>query len=71
MKNLRIFILSFVLAFSAFAVKAQGPIPNITDNRLDFIVTGLKGDSIQLSLLKGKVFYLISGQAGAALSLFK
>ena len=58
MKNLRILILSFVFAFSAFAVKAQGPIPNITDYRLDFTVVGIKGDSIKLSSLKGKVFIL-------------
>jgi glutathione peroxidase-family protein len=58
MKNLRILILSFVFAFSAFAVKAQGPLPNITDDRLDFTVAGIKGDSIQLSSLKGKVLLL-------------
>jgi len=58
MKTLHILILSFVFAFSASAVKGQGPIPNITDNRLDFIVTGINGDSIQLSSLKGKVFLL-------------
>jgi thiol-disulfide isomerase/thioredoxin len=58
MKNLRILILNFVFAFSASAVNAQGPIPNIADNRLDFTVAGIKGDSIQLSSLKGKVFLL-------------
>lgn len=58
MKNLRIYFLS--LAFIAFALisKAQGPIPNITDHRLDFTVTGLKGDSIKLSSLKGKILIL-------------
>lgn len=58
MKNLRILILSFALAFSVSAVKAQGPIPNITDYRLDFTVTSMKGDSIKLSSLKGKIFLL-------------
>lgn len=58
MKNLHILILSFVFAFSAFAVNAQGPIPNITDSRLDFTVADMKGDSIKLSSLKGKVFLL-------------
>ena len=58
MKNLRILILSFVFAFSASAVNAQGPIPNITDYRLDFTVVDMKGDSIKLSSLKGKVFLL-------------
>ncbi len=58
MKNLRSSILIFAFAFSAFAVKAQGPIPNITDYRLDFTVTDMKGDSIKLSSLKGRVLIL-------------
>jgi glutathione peroxidase-family protein len=58
MKNLRILILGFVFAFSAPAVNAQGPIPNITDYRLDFTVADIKGDSIKLSSLKGKVLLL-------------
>jgi len=58
MKNLQIFILSFVLVLSVVTVKAQGPIPNITDHRLDFTVVSMKGDSIKLSSLKGKVFLL-------------
>jgi glutathione peroxidase-family protein len=41
-----------------FSSKAQGPIPNIADHRLDFTVTSLNGDSIKLSSLKGKVFLL-------------
>jgi thiol-disulfide isomerase/thioredoxin len=58
MKNLRILILSFVFGSSGIIVNAQGPIPNITDNRLDFTVVSLKGDSIKLSALKGKVLLL-------------
>jgi glutathione peroxidase-family protein len=58
MKKLRILILGFVFAFSAPAVNAQGPIPNITDYRLDFTVADIKGDSIKLSSLKGKVLLL-------------
>jgi thiol-disulfide isomerase/thioredoxin len=58
MKNLRKFIPVIVLLASAFIAGAQGPIPNITDHRLDFTVAGLKGDSIQLSSLKGKVLIL-------------
>lgn len=58
MKCLRISIFSFALAISAFAVNAQGPIPNITDHRLDFTVADMKGDSIKLSSLKGKVLLL-------------
>ena len=58
MKSLRILSLILVLGLSAFAAKAQGPIPNIADHRLDFTVTDLKGDSIKLSSLKGKVLIL-------------
>ena len=58
MKNLRILTLILVFAFFASAVNAQGPIPNITDYRLDFTVVDVKGDSIRLSSLKGKVFLL-------------
>ena len=58
MKNHRTLFLGFVLSLFAFSVKAQGPIPNIADHRLDFTVTSLKGDSITLSSLKGKVFLL-------------
>ena len=58
MKNLQIIILGFVFAFSVSAVNAQGPIPNIADYRLDFTVVSMKGDSIKLSSLKGKVFLL-------------
>lgn len=52
------FIPVIVLLASALISGAQGPIPNITDHRLDFTVAGLKGDSIQLSSLKGKVLIL-------------
>ena len=33
-------------------------VPNISDPRLDFKLPGTKGDSVQLSSLKGKVFLL-------------
>ena len=58
MKNLRMLILSLAVGLSALVVNAQGPIPNIADHRLDFTVTDLKGDSIKLSSLKGKVLIL-------------
>ena len=58
MKCLRVSILSLVFAFLALAVKAQAPIPNIADHRLDFTVANIKGDSITLSSLKGKVLLL-------------
>lgn len=40
------------------ALQAQQQIPNISDPRLDFTVVDPKGDSLQLSSLKGKVFLL-------------
>jgi len=56
MISLKNFLVScFVLA--ATLVKAQGQ-PNIMDNRLDFSLPDLKGDSIRLSSMKGKVFLL-------------
>ena len=51
-------ILSLAVGFSALVGNAQGAIPNIADQRLDFTVTDLKGDSIKLSSLKGKVLIL-------------
>ena len=58
MKNLRILFLLISFSMMAGSLKAQQPIPNITDYRLDFTVAGLKGDSIKLSSLKGKVVLL-------------
>lgn len=58
MRCLRISMLSLAFAVTAFVVKAQGSIPNIADHRLDFTVTDIKGDSIKLSSLKGKVLLL-------------
>lgn len=58
MKNLRILIFNFVFAVVALSVEAQRPVPNITDPRLDFTVINLKGDSVKLSSLQGKVFLL-------------
>ncbi len=48
-----------VFCFVIVAVSASGQVqPNITDSRLDFSLPGLKGDSIRLSSMKGKVFLL-------------
>ncbi len=58
MKNFRFLILAAAFVLTVCSVKAQGPIPNIADHRLDFTVTDLKGDSIRLSSLKGKVLLL-------------
>ena len=58
MKNLRLFIFFLAFVLAASAVNAQAPIPNITDHRLDFKIASIKGDSIRLSSLKGKVLLL-------------
>jgi thiol-disulfide isomerase/thioredoxin len=58
MRSLRILIFYVGFGFSAFAAKAQQPIPNIADHRLDFTIADLRGDSIKLSSLKGKVLLL-------------
>ena len=58
MKNLRSFIFFFAFVIIASAVNAQAPIPNITDSRLDFKITKLNGDSLQLSSFDGKVLLL-------------
>lgn len=49
--------LFFSVVFSV-TTKAQQVIPNIADPRLDFTMATLKGDSIRLSSMKGKVFLL-------------
>jgi thiol-disulfide isomerase/thioredoxin len=54
MKSLRILIMILSCSIAVYS-QAQPPIPNITDHRLDFTVAGLKGDSITLSSLKGKI----------------
>jgi glutathione peroxidase-family protein len=53
MKNFIVF--SFLLIALASRSQVQ---PNITDSRLDFSLPDLKGDSLQLSSMKGKVFLL-------------
>lgn len=48
-----------IASFVTIAISAKGQMqPNITDARLDFSLPGLKGDSIRLSSMKGKVFLL-------------
>lgn len=56
----RLYLGYIVSLFSLFIgnVKAQTGRPTITDPRLDFTVTGLNGDSIRLSTLKGKVLLI-------------
>jgi peroxiredoxin len=49
--------LVFCFLLVAVSVEAQVT-PNITDPRLDFSLPALKGDSIRLSSMKGKVFLL-------------
>jgi peroxiredoxin len=53
------FCLFFCLFIIAFSAKSQIQLqPNITDSRLDFTLPDIKGDSLQLSTMKGKVFLL-------------
>jgi len=57
MKILRIYLL--VSCFAVITISAKSQLrPNITDSRLDFSLPSAKGDSIQLSSMKGKVFLL-------------
>ena len=51
-------VLIALFALSAICAKAQVQQPNIADTRLDFSLPGIKGDSIRLSSMKGKVFLL-------------
>jgi glutathione peroxidase-family protein len=56
MINLKNFL---VVCFLTSSISAKAQIqPNITDSRLDFSLPDLKGDSIRLSSMKGKVFLL-------------
>lgn len=55
MINLKKTFFTFIIATACIAGFAQQEIPNITDQRLDFTLPDLKGDTIQLSTLKGKV----------------
>jgi peroxiredoxin len=49
----------FISCFALIAIAAKSQVtPNITDSRLDFSLPDLKGDSLRLSSLKGKVFLL-------------
>ena len=56
MKRLKI-LLVFYFFMNALSVKGQVQ-PNITDARLDFSLPDLKGDTLRLSSMKGKVFLL-------------
>lgn len=48
-----------IASFVMIAASAHGQLqPNIEDSRLDFSLPSLKGDSIRLSSMKGKVFLL-------------
>ncbi|TMI92418.1 MAG: TlpA family protein disulfide reductase [Bacteroidetes bacterium] len=49
----------FIVCFVTLAISARAQMqPNITDSRLDFSLPDLKGDSVRLSSMKGKVFLL-------------
>jgi glutathione peroxidase-family protein len=50
---------TLIASFVMIAASAKGQLqPNIEDSRLDFSLPSLKGDSIRLSSMKGKVFLL-------------
>ena len=57
MKTLRTYFLISCFAVITISAKSQ-VIPNITDSRLDFSLPDMKGDSLRLSSMKGKVFLL-------------
>jgi len=49
----------FISCFAVITISAKSQVtPNITDTRLDFSLPDLKGDSLRLSSMKGKVFLL-------------
>jgi thiol-disulfide isomerase/thioredoxin len=58
MNNFRSFLIAITACLFSASTEAQQVRPNITDPRLDFTLVSLKGDSIRLSSLKGKVFLL-------------
>jgi len=58
MKKLRTLITLIGFVLFVITAKAQNEIPAITDPRLDFTVAGIKGDSLRLSSMKGKIFLL-------------
>ena len=58
MKKIKIFLSVFLIVVIPAISWTQQTVPNITDPRLDFTSTTLKGDSVQLSSMKGKIFLL-------------
>ena len=49
----------FISCITVITISARSQtIPNITDSRLDFSLPDIKGDSLRLSSMKGKVFLL-------------
>jgi thiol-disulfide isomerase/thioredoxin len=57
MKILKTYFLISCMAVITISARSQA-IPNITDSRLDFSLPDIKGDSLRLSSMKGKVFLL-------------
>ncbi len=58
MKKLKIFLSFFLIVRFPEIIEAQQPIPDITNSRFDFTTASVKGDSLRLSSMKGKVFLL-------------
>ena len=57
MKLLKTYFLILSIIAISISAKSQ-PTPNITDSRLDFTLPDMKGDSLRLSSMKGRVFLL-------------
>jgi len=57
MKFLKTYFLIFCITVISITARSQAK-PNITDSRLDFTLPDMKGDSLRLSSMKGKVFLL-------------
>ena len=57
MKILKTYFLISCITVITISARSQ-TVPNIADSRLDFSLPDMKGDSLQLSSLKGKVFLL-------------
>ncbi len=57
MKILKTYFFVFCITVISISARSQA-IPNITDSRLDFSLPDIKGDSLRLSSMKGKVFLL-------------
>ncbi len=58
MKKFKLLFLIIFLGSITQQIRSQSMLANISDPSLDFTLVSLKGDSIRLSSMKGKVFLL-------------